>query len=283
MKKETRWPIYSCEIREFNHCRHLQKLLLTSHFHIPRSLFEARFRGCREKYGDLPSYMSTASVARDVETIRAALNEDKLYYYGASYGTALGLTYTQLFPDRVGRMIFDGVEDIVKDRTPEGWASAALTDFMRAYQDGFITECIQAGPDACALAQGNDSPQALRKRLDDLFAALIERPAPGTNAALGPGIVRFQNLNDVFGMALYKPKSWPRAATMINNLLNGNATELLDFIGAFRFQADPDQCPIVTDKSDGDAFNIVVCADAYDAPVRDLDQWLALWKNLTDM
>lgn len=268
----------------------LQKLMLMfqPHPHNSRSLFEARFRGCREKYGDLPSYMSTASVARDIETIRAALNEDKLYYYGASYGTALGLTYSQLFPDRVGRMIFDGVEDIVKDRTPEGWAEAALVDTMRAYQDGFITECIQAGPDACALARGSgvgnntDSPQALRKRLDDLFAALIEQPMPGTNAVVGPGVVRFQNLNDVFGMGLYKPKKWPGAASMVNDLLNGNATQMLDFISTFRFQADPNQCPVVTDKADGDAFNIVVCADAYDAPQLDLDQWLVLWKNMTD-
>jgi pimeloyl-ACP methyl ester carboxylesterase len=36
------------------------------------------------------------------------LGNQKLDYYGASYGTYLGQTYATIFPDRVGRMVLDG-------------------------------------------------------------------------------------------------------------------------------------------------------------------------------
>ena len=43
------------------------------------------------------------------EALRAALGDEKLNWLGASYGTFLGATYADLFPDKVGRMVLDGV------------------------------------------------------------------------------------------------------------------------------------------------------------------------------
>jgi pimeloyl-ACP methyl ester carboxylesterase len=47
-------------------------------------------KGCKEKIGDLPRYLSTAFVARDVDAIRKALGEEKLTAYMVSYGTGIG-------------------------------------------------------------------------------------------------------------------------------------------------------------------------------------------------
>jgi len=51
--------------------------------------------------------MGTSQVARDLELLRALMKDDRLHYLGYSYGTALGATYSTLFPERVGRMVLD--------------------------------------------------------------------------------------------------------------------------------------------------------------------------------
>ena len=54
-------------------------------------------------------WVDTASVARDIDVLRAALHESKVNWLGFSYGTKLGAVYAQLFPKRVRRMTLDGV------------------------------------------------------------------------------------------------------------------------------------------------------------------------------
>ncbi|MBF6066073.1 alpha/beta fold hydrolase [Nocardia terpenica] len=66
---------------------------------------------CREVGGPLAEHVDTASTARDLDRLRAALGLSTLDYYGISYGTLLGITYARLFPGRIGRMILDSVED----------------------------------------------------------------------------------------------------------------------------------------------------------------------------
>src|SRR5204863_5339666 len=67
--------------------------------------------GCDEKSGDLGAHVSTIEVARDMDVLRAALGEVKLPYFGFSYGSRLGATYAELFPDNVGRFVLDGAVD----------------------------------------------------------------------------------------------------------------------------------------------------------------------------
>ncbi|WP_433756701.1 alpha/beta fold hydrolase [Nocardia sp. CA-135398] len=55
--------------------------------------------------------LSTRNTARDMDVIRAALSEDRISYYGVSYGTYLGAVYSQLFPGRSDRMVLDSAID----------------------------------------------------------------------------------------------------------------------------------------------------------------------------
>ncbi len=66
---------------------------------------------CGRKYGWLLPYLTTANVARDMDSIRAALGQGKLSYFGYSYGTYLGQVYATLFPARVRRMVLDSIVD----------------------------------------------------------------------------------------------------------------------------------------------------------------------------
>ena len=58
-----------------------------------------------------------------MDVLRAALGEEQLTYLGASYGTKLGATYAELFPDRVGRLVLDGAVDVVAV-VPASWRSS---------------------------------------------------------------------------------------------------------------------------------------------------------------
>jgi pimeloyl-ACP methyl ester carboxylesterase len=66
---------------------------------------------CLKQHGDLMRNLDTRTAARDMDAIRAALDEVKLNFIGLSYGSYLGTTYAQLFPQRVGRMVLDGIVD----------------------------------------------------------------------------------------------------------------------------------------------------------------------------
>lgn len=68
--------------------------------------------GCKSRGGAIADHVSTVEAARDINVLRAVLGEEKLNYFGASYGTKLGATYADLFPERAGRLVLDGAMDL---------------------------------------------------------------------------------------------------------------------------------------------------------------------------
>lgn len=67
--------------------------------------------GCRTRSPKIYAHIGTLDAARDVDVLRAALGDQKLTWFGFSYGTELGATYADLFPTHVGRMVLDGAID----------------------------------------------------------------------------------------------------------------------------------------------------------------------------
>ncbi|MFC6153935.1 alpha/beta hydrolase [Nocardioides yefusunii] len=66
---------------------------------------------CLANSGELARHVSTIEAVKDMDVLRAALGQEKLDFYGASYGTKLGATYAELFPARVGKFVLDGGMD----------------------------------------------------------------------------------------------------------------------------------------------------------------------------
>lgn len=53
----------------------------------------------------------TVDGAYDLDAMRKAVGDEKITYWGISYGSLLGSTYAQLFPNKVRGMVFDGNMD----------------------------------------------------------------------------------------------------------------------------------------------------------------------------
>jgi pimeloyl-ACP methyl ester carboxylesterase len=119
-------------------------------------------------------HMSTAGVARDLDVLRQRLGEQRLNFLGLSYGSYLGTTYANLFPDRVGSVVVDAVLDPVAWRNRGGQApsTSLLGSHLgaQATLEKFFELCDSAGS-GCALAPASA----------DRFARLAARleAAPG--------------------------------------------------------------------------------------------------------
>ena len=64
---------------------------------------------CKQVGGNLLNHLKTTDTINDMESIRKAFRQRQINYYGFSYGTTIAQTYATLHPDRVRRMVMDGV------------------------------------------------------------------------------------------------------------------------------------------------------------------------------
>jgi pimeloyl-ACP methyl ester carboxylesterase len=72
---------------------------------------QAYAAGCERRFGWLLPFMTTQDSARDMDSIRAALGQQKISYLGYSWGTYLGQVYATMFGNRVRRMVLDSTVD----------------------------------------------------------------------------------------------------------------------------------------------------------------------------
>jgi pimeloyl-ACP methyl ester carboxylesterase len=102
----------------------------------------ARFIGekCDERAKPLYAFMGTVNAARDMDIARAALGDQTFNYLGMSYGSYLGAVYAELFPERVGRVVLDGI------LSPEADAvnvSREQAIGLERAAEMFMTDCLQ--------------------------------------------------------------------------------------------------------------------------------------------
>lgn len=60
---------------------------------------------CEERYPDIVPYIGTRSTVRDLEELRKAIGDQKLTYWGTSYGTRIGYVYAHDYPGQVRAML----------------------------------------------------------------------------------------------------------------------------------------------------------------------------------
>lgn len=99
-------------------------------------------RNLREQpHGDLRQYTTTIAMA-DAEAVRAAIGAPHVNLVGGSYGTRAALEYLRQFPDRVRRVVLDGVAP------PDMVLPASMGEDVAAALEQLFADCTRDA--ACA-------------------------------------------------------------------------------------------------------------------------------------
>ncbi|MDU4692679.1 MAG: alpha/beta hydrolase [Dermabacter sp.] len=175
-------------------------------------------KACKAKSSDRIQYVDTYSAARDMDVIRAAVESEKLDYLGFSYGTYLGATYAEMYPERTGHLILDGAMDpaLTTNEIVAGQAAGfeqAIKDFVTWCQNergscpltGSVDEGIQQLRDFMTNAGKNPIPTASGRKLNETLASTAILTALYSNetweyVALGIESAKANNSADVLLM-----------------------------------------------------------------------------------
>lgn len=186
---------------------------------------EEFWSGCEAKSAQLGGHVSTVEAARDMDVLRAVLGEDKLDYLGFSYGTRLGATYAELYPDKTGRLVLDGAVDPALGAREGALSQAAgFETALRSY----IQSCVDG--DSCFLG---DSVEAGLTTIKDLLESIDKKPLETSDSEdreLTVGLAFYGLITP-----LYSKDNWSYLDQALKTALDGDGSTLLqlaDFYGS---------------------------------------------------
>ncbi|KAG8931574.1 hypothetical protein FRC02_002502 [Tulasnella sp. 418] len=240
---------------------------------------DAWYAICEENVGENLKYIGTTAVVRDMVAMADALEgpDKPVNYWGFSYGTTIGSYFVNMFPNRVGRVIIDGVD------SPEQWAnlpgytrwSDMISDAELALE-GFASLCVQAGQSNCALATPGATTSSVLAFIRDLIDKAYDAGKAGVpeaqSAALRAAILQ----------ALYTPSTWPDLATKLvqqdkelTQALSGQnvtlSTRSLKNLHKRQEEAkDPEEEAFIG-LNQQSRLSAITCADAVDTPFTTAD------------
>ena len=228
---------------------------------------------CQQRFGWLLPYMTTADIARDLDSIRAALGQRQISYLGYSYGTYLGQVYGTMFPSRIRRMVLDSIVD------PAGawYADNLAQDYAFQTRMNAFFGWVAANDKTFGL--GSTQAQ-VQQAYQQASSRLTARPIAGAG---GP-VVGPDELNDTFLVGGYATGVWPDLATSLASYVhNGSTSQLLSLYQSAGQQGENEFA----------VYNAVECSDAawprswakWNADARKLypaasfEDWANVWFN----
>jgi pimeloyl-ACP methyl ester carboxylesterase len=150
--------------------------------------------------------MTTVDVAMDMDSIRQALGQSQITYYGFSYGTDLGQVYSTLFPTHVRRLILDSNVDPLRD----GYQDFNLDQDGPFNRNGDIWFAWLAKYDDVYHLGSTETA------VQDLYYATQEQLANDPAA----GIVGPDEWNDIFLEAGYYEQTWLQLGQAFSEWVN---------------------------------------------------------------
>jgi pimeloyl-ACP methyl ester carboxylesterase len=201
--------------------------------------------GCVKRTGkEVLANIGTREVVRDMDVMRSALGDEKLTYLGYSYGTRIGASYAEAFPNNVRAMILDGAVDPAQDPVSQ------LIDQGRGFQkafDAFAVWCT--GRADCAL--GRDKGQAVN-RFQALFRPLIDRPVGVSDGRK----LSYTDATTGVVQALYLSDLWPTLNLGLQELVQGHGDILMHLADIYNGRSQDG-----TYSTEMDVFQAVLCVD----------------------
>lgn len=199
---------------------------------------------CEEKNKDILQYVSTNNSARDMDRIRAALGEDKITYFGFSYGSELGATWATMFPNTVRAAVLDGAADPNSDYIQGGLDQAK----------GFETELTKflAKCSATKICEFHNNGNA-EKAFDELMVSLDRKPlvVKEDRTPVNQGVAL-----TAVSQAMYTSTLWSSLEIALAAAQKGDGAPLLTMYDDY-YQRSYDG----TYGNELEAFNAIMCLD----------------------
>ncbi len=176
---------------------------------------------CEQRDPKLLPHVDTVSSARDIDALRAALGEQKISYFGSSYGSQLGATWATLYPATVRAAVLDGAVDPTVGYLQQNLEQAA--GFEAAF-DRFLAKC--SSDVTCAFHNAGHPDAAY-----DALAASIEATpivVDPTRTPVTDGV-----LKAAVNGALYSEATWPDLAKALAAAQDGDGSKLLKLYDAY--------------------------------------------------
>ncbi|MFG3158172.1 alpha/beta hydrolase [Streptomyces sp. NPDC048219] len=200
---------------------------------------------CEKHSKSMLPHVATTDAARDMDLMRQVLGDDKLYYFGISYGTELGGVYAHLFPKKLGRAVFDAVVDPTQNAEQ---SSLGQAEGFQLALGNYAEDCVSKVED-CPVG---DSVQDVENRVARLLKDLDRKPIPGifprdlTQSAATGGILQ----------ALYSKDFWEYLTEGLDQAYDGDGRILMVLSDSLNGRSENG------DYSNSTAANISInCAD----------------------
>ena len=199
---------------------------------------------CLARSGEILPYISTEASARDMNSIRLALGEDKISYLGFSYGSELGATWTTLFPDTVRAAVLDGAVDPDSNSTDEGKSQAKGFEQQLT---AFLEQC--SARVSCKFHNKGNAEAAFDKLIADLDANPLVVSSDRTPVTQGVAYT-------AIAQAMYSDFYWPQLEAALKSAQLGDGSGLLNLYDQY-FQRQDDG----TYGNELEAFLSISCLD----------------------
>ncbi|NLT31236.1 MAG: alpha/beta hydrolase [Propionibacterium sp.] len=211
-------------------------------------------QSCLEKSGELLMHISTQDTARDLDMLREMVGDEKLNYLGYSYGTELGATYAEMFPEKAGRMVLDGAVNITDDEDV-----VQAMGFDRAFTN-FAEWCVAR--DDCG--ELGSTPEEVTETTHALLDDLAVNPVPMGERTVTQSIA----LTGIV-VTLYSESTWDYLRQALIYGKNGDVMMLQMLSDAYNMRhADGTYEPLIH------AFPAINCLDEADEGIdRAVQEW----------
>ena len=199
---------------------------------------------CVKRSGEILPYISTQATARDMDSIRRALGEEKITYFGFSYGSELGATWATMFPKTVRAAVLDGASDPNATSLDQGLAQA---QGFEKQLDAFLANCSKQV--SCAFHSNGDAAAAL----DELIIEIDKSPivVEANRTPITQGV-----MYTALAQAMYSDALWPQLERALADAIDGDGAGLLGLYDEY-YQRNPGG----TYGNELEAFLAISCLD----------------------